>query len=168
MPRPTRPFRPAPKPLADLLDACLDKTLAAQGFAAADVVVAWAEIAGERLAAVSHPLKLDWPRRQAGAERAEPATLTVRVEGAFALEMQHMAPVVIERVNVYYGWRCIGKLVLKQGPVRRLPKKRPSPPVLRPEDRQRIDRVLAPIEEDGLKAALDRLGQAVVGSRTKA
>src|SRR5688500_6007804 len=39
-----------PKPLADLIDACLGPALAAQGFAASDVIVAWADIVGERLA----------------------------------------------------------------------------------------------------------------------
>ena len=58
--------------------------------------------------------------------RPEPATLVVRVESAFALEMQHLAPIVIERVNAHYGWRCVGRLVLKQGPVRRRPT-RPAP-----------------------------------------
>ena len=63
----------------------------------------------------------------------------IRVEGAFALELQHLAPIVIERVNTYYGWRCIGKLVLKQGPVRRAEKKRPAPPVLSAADREQVD-----------------------------
>jgi hypothetical protein len=163
--------RPRPQPLADFLDVCLSPSLAAQGFATSDIIVAWPDIVGERLAAFTQPLKIEWKRKAPHADpdaRPEPATLVIRVEGAFALEMQHMAPVVIERVNVYYGWRCIGKLVLKQGPVRRPPKEKPAPPALRPEERQRIDQVLAPIEEDGLRAALDRLGQAVVGSRTKA
>jgi hypothetical protein len=154
--------RHRPRPLADFLDVCLSPSLAAQGFATSDIIVAWRDIVGERLAAFTQPLKIEWKRKRPYADpeaRPEPATLVIRVEGAFALEMQHMAPVVIERVNVYYGWNCIGKLVLKQGPVRRVDKK---------EDRQRLDGLLAPIEEDSLKAALDRLGQAVVGSRTKA
>jgi len=73
-------------------------------------------------------------------------------------------------VNTYYGWRCIGKLVLKQGPVRRVVKKRPAAPVLSPQDREKVNAAVQPIEEEGLKAALDRLGQAIVssGSRTKA
>ncbi len=163
--------RPLARPLAEFLDACLSPSLAAQGFATSDVIMAWPEIVGERLAAFTQPLKIEWKRKAPHASpqaRPDAATLVVRVESAFALELQHLAPAVMERVNTYYGWRCIGKLVLKQGPVRRLPKQRPPPPTLRPEDRQRIDRVLAPIEEDALKAALDRLGQAVVGSRTKA
>ncbi|RDI55150.1 DUF721 domain-containing protein [Microvirga subterranea] len=163
--------RHRPRPLAEFLDVCLSPSLAAQGFATSDIIMAWREIVGDRLAAFTQPLKIEWKRKSPHADpeaRADPATLVIRVEGAFALEMQHMAPVVIERVNAYYGWRCIGKLVLKQGPVRRLEKKKPAPPVLGPEERRRLDGLLAPIEEDALKAALDRLGQAVVGSRTKA
>src|SRR3712207_2307453 len=99
------------RPLADFIDACLGPSLAAQGFAAADVIVAWPEIVGERLAAFTQPLKIEWKRRAAHADpdsRPEPATLVVRVEGAFALELQHAAPLVIERINAHYGWRCIG------------------------------------------------------------
>jgi hypothetical protein len=160
-----------PRPLADFLDVCLSPSLAAQGFATSDVLVAWPEIVGERLAAFTQPLKIEWKRKGPNADpeaRPDPATLVIRVESAFALEMQHLAPVIIERVNVYYGWRCIGKLVLKQGPVRRPEKKRPAAPVLGEADRQRVDAALKQIEEESLKAALARLGQAVVGSRTKA
>ncbi len=93
--------------------------------------MAWPDIVGERLASFTQPLKIEWKRRSAGADpatRPEPATLVVRVESAFALEMQHLAPVVIERVNAHYGWRCIGRIVLKQGPVRRPEPRRPAAP----------------------------------------
>jgi hypothetical protein len=172
-----RPPRSRARPLADLIDACLGPSLAAQGFAAADVITAWADIVGERLAAVTQPVKIEWKRRGTGAQpeaRPEPATLVVRVESAFALDMQHLAPVVVERVNAHYGWRCIGRIVLKQGPVR--PKARPAPesPSLGAAERSEIRAAVAPIADEKLKAALDRLGQAVVGSvdgsgpRTKA
>ncbi len=162
--------RPLARPLAELLDVCLSPSLAAQGFANSDIVMAWPDIVGERLAAFTQPLKIEWKRKAPHADpdsRPEPATLVVRVESAFALELQHMAPTVIDRVNTYYGWRCIGKLVLKQGPVRRVEKKRPAPPVLTPADRERVSAAIGPIEEEALKAALDRLGQAVVGSRPR-
>ncbi len=163
--------RPLARPLAEFLDACLSPSLAAQGFATSDIIMAWPDIVGERLAAFTQPLKIEWKRKAPHADpaaRPEAATLVVRVEGAFALELQHLAPTVIERVNTYYGWRCIGKLVLKQGPVRRIAKKRPQAPSLSPEDRHKVSAALEPIEEEPLRAALDRLGQAVVGSRTKA
>jgi hypothetical protein len=156
-----------PKPLADLIDRCLAPALRAQGFAASDVIVAWPEIVGERLASFSRPLKIEWKRRSAGADpdaRPEPSTLVVRVESAFALELQHLAPVVVERVNAYYGWRCVGRLVLKQGPVRRPDPPRPARPPLTEADRLKVAAAVAPVTEDPLREALDRLGRAVVGS----
>ena len=166
--------RPGPlaRPLAEFLDVCLSPSLAAQGFATSDIIMAWPEIVGERLAAFTQPLKIEWKRKAPHADpeaRPEPATLVVRVESAFALELQHMAPTVIDRVNTYYGWRCVGKIVLKQGPVRRVEKKKPSAPTPSPADRAKVGSAIAGIEDDSLKAALDRLGQAIVssGSPTK-
>jgi hypothetical protein len=153
--------------LADLIDVCLGPSLAAQGFAASDVITAWPDIVGERLASFTRPVKIDWKRKPAHADpeaRPDPAALVVRVESAFALELQHLAPVVVERVNAHYGWRCVGKLVLKQGPVRRPEPRRKPVTQLSEADRQRVDAAVEPIVEDGLRAALDRLGQAVVGT----
>jgi hypothetical protein len=171
--KPMRKPKPRARPLADFIDACLGPSLAAQGFAASDVIVAWPEIVGERLAAFTQPVKIEWKRKAPNADpeaRPEPATLVVRVESAFALEMQHLAPVVIERVNAHYGWRCIGRIVLKQGPVHRFEPKRPAPVKVSPADRRKVESAVEPIEEAGLRAALERLGEAVIGStpRTKA
>ncbi|WP_210497245.1 DUF721 domain-containing protein [Microvirga antarctica] len=166
--------RPRAKPLADFLDLCLGPSLARQGFATSDIIVAWPEIVGERLAAFTQPLKIEWKRKGPHADpdaKADPATLVVRTESAFALEMQHLAPIVIERVNTHYGWRCIGRLILKQGPVQRTEKIKRRPPSLSDDDRARIAAATRPIAEDGLRSALDRLGVAIVGDappRTKA
>ena len=157
-----------PRPLADLLDHCLGPSLAAQGFASADVITAWPEIVGERLARFTQPLRVEWKRRAGNAAREakpEPATLVVRVESAFALEMQHLAPVVAERVNAHYGWRCVGRIVLKQGPVRRAEPALPAAPRLSEAERQRVGDAVDGIAEDGLKAALDRLGRAVIAGQ---
>ncbi|NIX76721.1 DUF721 domain-containing protein [Microvirga terricola] len=167
MRQPASRQKPFSKPLADFIDLCLGPSLAAQGFATSDIIVAWPEIVGERLAEFTQPLKIEWKRRSANADpeaRPDPATLIVRVESAFALELQHLTPVVMERVNAHYGWRCIGKLVLKQGPVRReKPVSRPAPKVGE-EDRKRIGGAVESIDDDGLKAALGRLGEAVIGT----
>lgn len=152
-----------PKPLADLVDACLGRALASQGFAASDIVVAWPEIAGERLATVSQPVKIEWPRRAPQYEpeaRPAPATLVLRVESAFAIEAQHLTPILIERVNAHYGWRCIGRVVLKQGPVLRRKAREPKPALSR-EEEARVRAVTDGVSEEPLRAALNRLGAAV-------
>ena len=162
--------RPVARTLADLIDVCLGPTLAAQGFAAADVLTAWPEIVGERLAAFTQPLKIEWKRRGAGADpqaRPEPATLVVRAESAFALEMQHLAPVIAERINAHYGWRCIGRIVLKQGPVRPEAPRRRREAAASEAERRQVEAALAPLADDALRAALGRLGEAVMSSSRK-
>ena len=155
-----------PKPLADFLDSCLGPALAAQGFAANDVLAAWPDLVGERLARYCQPIRIDWPRRSRldPAARPEPATLQIRVESAFALELQHLAPLVIERVNTHYGWRCVGRIVLKQGPVRRSRARPKTPPALPEADRQRIAAAMTEVGAESLRAALERLGSAVIAS----
>lgn len=160
-------FRPRPRPLADLVDGCIGGALAAQGFTASDIVVSWADIVGERLALYCRPMRVEWPRGAArsGEDRREPATLVVRVESAFALELQHIAPVVIDRVNAHYGWRCIGRIVMKQGPVPRpAPRRRELPP-LDPAKGAQVAQAVAAIDDEGLRAALDRLGRAVAATK---
>ncbi len=149
------------KPLADLIDDCLAPALKAQGFAGRAIVALWPEIVGERLSRRSRPLKIDWPRRRpAPGETPEPATLVVRVEGAFALDMQQAGPLVLERVNTHLGWRAVGKLVLKQGPV--------APPATKaraaPPDAATLARIagqVSGVADPDLRAALERLGAAI-------
>jgi len=156
----------AAKPLAELIDDCIAPALAAQGFAGRAIVSLWPEIVGERLAARSRPLKIDWPRRRpAPGEASEPATMVVRVESAFALEMQQLGPLLVERVNTHLGWRAVGKLVLKQGPVAPLVTQKPVPK-LDSETTARVEAQVAGVVDEGLREALARLGRAVA-LRTK-
>ena len=159
--------RPRPRPLADLIAPMLGPFLAARGFSDQELLASWPEIVGERLAAYSSPAKVDWPRRdraEALDRRPDPATLVVRVESAFALELQHLAPIVLERVNAYYGWRCVGRLVLKQGPVARGRRaaSRPSAQAASAEGQRRVAAALAGLPGDGLSLALGRLGREVM------
>ncbi|MGC5781425.1 DUF721 domain-containing protein [Methylobacterium sp. NFXW15] len=155
-----------PKPLAELIDSCIGPAFAAQGFASTDILAAWPEIVGERLARYCRPAKLEWPRRRRGAEDGsgpEPGTLIVRVEGVFAIELQHLAPVVVQRINAHYGWACVGKIVLKQDRVG-VRGAAGTPRGIDPARRGEVAKAVADIENEGLRAALDRLGVAAVAT----
>lgn len=155
------------KPLADLVDGLVGPAFAAQGFASSDILAAWPDLVGPRLARVCQPQRLEWPRRRRGEDGPpDPAVLILRVEGAFALEIQHIAPVLVERINAHYGWRCVGRILLKQGRVRPRPGA-PGVPVPSPEARAKVDAALDGIETERLRAALDRLGVAVVAERKR-
>ncbi len=151
--------RSFPRPLAELSGAALSDALRSQGFASAEIVTRWAEIAGPEIAAHSEPMKINW-LRGAGEEPPEPATLVLRVEGPAAIEIQHLSAVIIDRVNRFFGWQAIGRIALRQAPLRRrMPPVLPSPPNL--AEQARIAASLPEIKEEGLRAALARLGAAV-------
>src|SRR6201982_1901450 len=113
------------KPLSVLLNDVFKDAYAKQGFAARELVTRWAEIAGPEIAAHSEPLKMQWPRPVEGQPEV-PATLVLRVEGPMALEIQHSADVILERVNRFFGWSAVGRLALRQAPLSRRGQPKPS------------------------------------------
>lgn len=158
-----------PTALEAFVDDCLAPSLKAKGFSSSAITLNWDEIAGASLAGWSEPATLKWPPRPPGAPEGDAkrgATLVVRVEGAFALEMQHMAPQIIQRVNGFLGWRCVDKLQLLQGPVRKTNgTPRRAKRSVDVTASRRIDKALQDMEEGPLKTSLARLGVGVLGRK---
>ena len=65
-----------------------------RGFAQAKLITDWPAIVGEELARETVPQKLAFPR---GSKTD--AVLHLRVASGFALELQHIAPQIIDRIN---------------------------------------------------------------------
>ena len=134
--------------------------LGKRGFASAQLVAEWASVVGAELAGKISPDRLSFPR----GERRD-GTLRLRVAAGAALEVQHRTPLILERINGFFGYGAVSRLVLVQGPPSRPP--RPAPPRPRPlstTEREALDRRLDRIEEPGLREALRRLGEAVIGT----
>lgn len=150
--------RPQPRPLAVFTGTLLAESFRKQGFASADIVARWPEIVGVEIAAHAEPLKIQWPR-SADPNPQEPGTLVLRVEGPAAIEIQHLAPVILERVNRFFGWQAVADLRLRQAPLAR----RKLRPVSAPDPAQtaQIAASLPDITDAGLKDALARLGAAI-------
>ena len=81
----------------------------------------WKEIVGEALARRTEPVKLSKPRG-GGA-----ASLELRVEGAAATLIQHQAPDILARVNLFLGEGAVERLRIVQGPLRGASPARPRP-----------------------------------------
>lgn len=159
----SKPPSSFPRPLSDFTAASLGGVLKAQGFTSTEILTRWPAIVGAEIAAHSEPMKINWPRPKSDVgevEQAEPATLVLRVEGPMALEIQHQSSVILERVNRFFGWQAVGRLALRQAPLRRqAPKRRPAPPD--PDLIARLAADMPEIEDDGLREALARLGSAI-------
>ena len=154
-----KPSRSFPRPLSDFTAATLSDGLKAQGFASAELITRWAEIAGPEIAAHSEPMKINWPRR-VGDEPPEPGTLVLRVEGPAALEIQHLSAVILERVNRFFGWQALGRIALRQASLHRREPPTPPPPPDR-EAAARIAAAMPAVEDDDLRQALARLGASI-------
>ena len=84
----------------------------------------------------------------------------LRVEGPAALEIQHLSAVILERVNRFFGWQAIGRISLRQAPLRRKEKPAPPPPP-DPAVAARIAEGLPEVVDEDLRQALGRLGAAI-------
>lgn len=134
--------------------------LGKRGFGEAQLVAQWESVMGEDLAAQLSPDRLTFAR----GERRE-GVLHLRVAPGFALEAQHREPLLIERINAFFGYRAVARIRLIQGPpARPAAAKPPQPRALLASEQQALDHSLAAIEDPALREALRRLGAAVIGS----
>jgi hypothetical protein len=147
------------KPLADLVAACVASAFARQGFTSCEIVTHWDDIVGPEVAAVAEPIRMQWTHGRDGGD-VESATLTLRVEGPTAIEIQHMAGTIVERVNRYLGWRAVGRLALRQAPLMRRQRK-PQRPKVDEVAAAAIAARMTGIADPALRAALGRLGAAI-------
>jgi len=127
------------------------------GFVQSAVVTRWAEIVGDRYARVSAPESIRFPY----GERVG-GTMTLTVAGAHATMMQHIAPEIVERVNRFFGYGAVAKLVIRQGDVKR--DVRVLPPAVRPVSHE-LGESLRTIADPELKAVLASLAAGVEATR---
>ena len=129
------------------------------GFVQSSVVSRWREIVGERYAGVSSPESIRFPpgKRSQGV-------LNLIVEGAHAPMMQHVAPVIVERVNRFFGYPAVERVAFRQGLVK-LARPRPcaAPPSLRPLPAEMGDSLRA-VADPELRAVLESLARGVAAS----
>jgi hypothetical protein len=151
--------RSYPRPISEYVRSALGDVFARQGFASADLITHWTEIAGQDIARLAEPIKLQWPRTAAGQD-PEPATLQLRVEGPAAIEVQHLSPVILERVNRFFGWRAVARIAIRQAPLRRMAERvRPAPPSA--DETAAVAQSLQGVAGPELRDALARLGAMV-------
>lgn len=128
-----------------------------RGFAQAKLITDWPAIVGEEMARYTVPQKLAFPRSS-----KTDAILHLRVASGYALELQHSAPQIIDRINGFFGYRAVADLRYAQGPIppQRKPR-RVTPPRLNTADEARLQRTVGEMGDTGLRDALLRLGRAV-------
>jgi len=125
------------------------------GFTEQKILTRWPEIAGEVLGRHTQPVKLSFPRGTTAG-----GTLTLAAQGAAALEVQHLTPMLIERVNRVFGYAAVAKIRIVQTQLERAeaPRRMPEPTAKEIAD---VAATLPPLEDARLRTALARLGAAI-------
>ncbi len=135
-----------------------------RGFAEAAILTNWDTIVGQQLADHSQPSRIVFPR----GERAG-GTLHLRISSAFAPDIQHLSPQIVERINGHFGYAAIARLELHQGWVTAPDRGQPAPEAeIIPTPNPSLTEAIAKVEGEELGAALDRLAQARAQSLAKA
>lgn len=99
-----------PRAAGELIGAVGGQSFRRFGFVQSAIVSRWGEIVGERYARVSSPESIRFP-----AGRKSGGALTLLVEGAHAPLIQHLASAIIERVNRFFGYAAVDRLIFRQG-----------------------------------------------------
>ena len=140
-----------PAPLGRLIPGIVAEAYRRRGFTEPALLTGWRAIVGDEAGDRSVPIKVAFPR---GSRTA--GTLHVRVEGAYATELQHNAPRIVERINGFYGYAAIARLALHQGPVERKAGQRTVPKPAAGETP-----TVEGVDSPGLREALQGLGAAI-------
>ena len=158
---PGRPPPPLGRSLSPLLKSLDEKF----GKGPGALQARWREIVGEDLARRTEPVRLSRPRG------GGPASLEIRVAGAVATLIQHQAPEIIARVNLFLGTATVGQVRIVQGPLQITPTlvraaRRKSPPLDAAKETELVAS-LGGTQDGPLKEALLRLGRNVLRGAVK-
>lgn len=151
-----------PRALAALLPKAAGPAMRRRGFAEATILAEWQTVVGEVIGRESIPLRLVHNR-----DRNDAANLHIRVSGAFAPEVQHLEPQIVERINAYFGYRAVERLTLHQGPVPRQVRRKRRNRSLSATERADLDRSLEGVDDPDLRDSLSRLGSAILTGRSR-
>jgi hypothetical protein len=151
----------AARSVADMLPDVGRAAFRRFGFIQSSVVSRWAEIVGQRYAAVSAPESIRFPQ----GKRSE-GVLTLEVQGAHGTMMQHVAPEIVDRVNRFFGYPAVARVVIRQMAMPVAPPPAPrrvAPPSIKPVALD-LGESLRTIGDPELRACLESLAGALVAS----
>jgi hypothetical protein len=162
----TRPARRPPASAGRRLSGLIKQLDERFGAGPETLQARWREIVGENLAARTEPVKFSRPRNGSGG------VLELKVDGPAATLIQHQAPELLMRVNLFLGPGSVDRLRVVQGVVKRA--QAVAGPAQAAQSRRRRAQPLdagleaelaASVErapEGPLKTALIRLGREVL------
>ena len=162
--------RKGERQISELTNGIVDPVLAKRAGINTTLLGCWDEIAGEDFADCTRPEKIAWAKRTGPGmdDRYQPGVLTIACEGARALFLTHAQGELIQRINSFFGFYAVNQIRIVQKPVSVASKRSRTPPPLKGEAARKLADMMDGIEDEKIRAAVQRLGTAMVWKRGKA
>lgn len=154
-----------PRPLSDLVSGLTRDVFGKKNLLFGKMLSAWPHIAGPGLAEKTMPLDLKFSKKTGNNQ----ATLHLAVQSAFALEFSYQKTLLIERLNVFFGYPAIKDIKIIQDSSL-MDNKRAKKAKTRPltiQEEKKIEVLIAEIQESDLQTALKNLGKAIMSRQDK-
>ena len=145
--------------VGEALGNALDGVLKKRGFASRDIIAQWPAIAPDPYGRVTRPDKLSWPRGERGAEGA---VLHLSCHPGHRVALAHETQRVAAAINRYFGYLLVGEVRLSATPFETEAKPPTAPLPLSEARRRDVARQVERVADDGVRAALEELGQALM------
>ena len=147
-----------PKSLGDCVEPVTRPILKTQGLAGSKVLTEWESIVGAQLSKHTLPEKLTFPKgKKTGG------TLVISTENGFATELQHMQPLILERLAGYFGYQAINRITISHTWVPAVAAPKQTPAVSKPTLPLDCASLTDGIEDVELKNALLSLARTLSG-----
>lgn len=150
-----------PRPLSDLVPGLTKDILGKKSMLFGKMLSEWVHIAGADIAAKTVPLDLKYAKK---LDQKSQAILHLAVQSAYALELSYQKSLLIERLNMFFGYPAIKDIKMVQHNNITVNRKlsAPSERPLTMQEEQALDKMVGGIQENDLQTALKNLGKAII------
>jgi len=141
-----------------LIDKVTKNVFYSRGFAEKKIITDWRFIVGEVLYKKTVPQKIIFPKG-----KKTDGILYIQVAIGWATEIQHLEPIIIEKIASYFGYKAIKRMSILQAPIYHNYKKNTEPQKqISKEDRVIIENTVSKVSNNELKQRLAELGEAIL------
>jgi len=155
-----------PRSLSDLVPGLTKDILGKKSLLFGKMLSEWAHIAGADIASKTTPLDLKYAKK---LDKKSQATLHLAVQSAYALELSYQKSLLIERLNMFFGYPAIKDIkMVQQDNIMGSKKSSFKPPrPLTMQEEKVLDDLVGGIQENDLQTALKNLGKAITSRQSK-
>lgn len=148
---------------SNTLDKLTKPLFGRRGFQDPALINQWETLAGSVLAQHTSPEKITYP----DGHRRDGTLHLIIDSSSLAIELQHLEPQLLERVNTFFGYRAVARLKITQGIIKERRKDAPGGPKPLSEDEKRsLEQRVDSVEDPKLRKALKSLGESIVTDKS--